>query len=68
LKDLKALCKGAGINIGGVGREALEILLCIELGIRTSGVDVGDDFGRKIPKCVDHNDFGVIGIVFTNVL
>jgi hypothetical protein len=32
----------------------LEILLCIELGIRTSGVDVGDDFGRKIPKCVDH--------------
>jgi hypothetical protein len=54
LKDLKALCKDAGINIGGVGREALEILLCIELGIRTSGVDVGDDFGRKIPKCVDH--------------
>ena len=52
LKDLKALCKDAGINIGGVGREALEILLCIELGIRTSGVDVGDDFGRKIPKCV----------------
>ena len=54
LKDLKALCKDAGINIDGVGREALEILLCIELGIRTSGVDVGDDFGRKIPKCVDH--------------
>ena len=54
LKDLKALCKDAGINIGGVGREALEIFLCIELGIRTSGVDVGDDFGRKIPKCVDH--------------
>jgi hypothetical protein len=24
------------------------------LGIRTSGVDVGDDFGCKIPKCVDH--------------
>jgi hypothetical protein len=54
LKDLKALCKDAGINIGGAGREALEILLCIELGIRTSGVDVGDDFGRKIPKCVHH--------------
>jgi hypothetical protein len=54
LKDLKALCKDAGINIGGVGREGLEILLCIELGIRTSGVDVGDDFGRNIPKCVDH--------------
>ena len=34
--------------------EALAILLCIGLGIRTSGVDVGDDFGRKIPKCVDH--------------
>ena len=30
------------------------VLLCIELGIRTSGVNVGDDFGRKIPKCVDH--------------
>ena len=54
LKDLRALCKDADINIGGVGREALGILLCIELGIRTSGVDVGDDFGRKFPKYVDH--------------
>jgi len=54
LKYLKALCKDAGINIVGVGREGLEVLLCIELGIRTSGVDVGDYFGRKIPKCVDH--------------
>ena len=26
LKDLKALCKDAGINIGGVGREGLEVL------------------------------------------
>jgi hypothetical protein len=32
----------------------LEILLCIELGIRTSDVDVGDDLWHKIPKCVDH--------------
>jgi hypothetical protein len=32
----------------------LEVLLCIELGIRTSGVDAGDDFGHTIPKCVDH--------------
>jgi hypothetical protein len=54
LKDLKALCKNAGINIGGVGREGLEVLLCIELGIRTSGVDAGDDLGHTIPKCVDH--------------
>jgi hypothetical protein len=54
LKDLKALCKNAGINIGGVGREGLEVLLCIELGIRTSEVDAGDDFGHTIPKCVDH--------------
>jgi hypothetical protein len=39
----------------GVGREALEILLCIELGIRTSGVDVRDDFGRKNSKmCRPH--------------
>ena len=49
LKDLKALCKDIG-----VGREGLEVLLCIELGIRTSGVDAGDDFGHTIPKCVDH--------------
>jgi hypothetical protein len=46
LKDLKALCKDAGINIGGVGREALEILLCIELGIRTSGA--GTPPARKV--------------------
>jgi hypothetical protein len=52
LKDLKALCKDEGINIDGVGREALEILLCIELGIRTSGVDVGDDFERKIHEAL----------------
>jgi hypothetical protein len=51
LKDLKALCKDAGM---AVLEEALAILLCIGLGIRTSGVDVGDDCGRKIPKCVDH--------------
>jgi hypothetical protein len=54
LKDHKSLCKNAGINIGGVGRGGLEVLLCIEVGIRTSGGDAGHDFGHTIPKCVDH--------------
>ena len=49
LKDLKALCKDAGINIGGVGREALEILLCIELGIWTSWVDVAKRVWMSYP-------------------
>jgi hypothetical protein len=40
--------------INAVKRQRNLGLLYIELGIRTSGVDVGDDFGRKIPKCVDH--------------
>jgi hypothetical protein len=56
LRHLKAiLCKDACMNIDGVGREGLEVLLCIELSIMTSGVDAGDDFGHKIiPRCAHY--------------
>ena len=53
LRDLKVLCENAGINID-VGREGLEVLLCIELGIKTLGVGGGDYFGHNILKCADH--------------
>ncbi len=38
LRDLKAFCKDANIAIDGTGREALEVLLCLELGIFTAEV------------------------------
>jgi hypothetical protein len=48
------LCKYAGMNIDGVGREGLEALLCIGLSIMISGVDAGDDFGHNIPRCAHY--------------
>jgi hypothetical protein len=55
LRHLKALlCKDAGMNIDGVGRERLEVLRCIELSIMTSGVDAGDDFEHNIPRCAHY--------------
>lgn len=32
----------------------MEVLLCIELGIKTLGVGAGDYFGHKSLKCADH--------------
>ena len=55
LRHRKALlCKDACMNIDGVGREGLEVLLCIELSIMTSGVDAGDDFGHKVSRCAHY--------------
>ena len=55
LRHLKTLlCKDAGINIDGVERGGLEVLLFIELSIMTSGVDAGDDFGHNIPRCAHY--------------
>ena len=50
LRELKTLCKDANISTEGVGREALEILLCLEVGISTSDLHLSNAKPSRIKQ------------------